>query len=135
MKTERQKTIRKLDKLFSEYIRKRAWQRCGGCERAMYVKDHKPVERWQDLDCAHFHSRRKYSSRWHELNACGLCGGCHFYLDSHPREKIDFFEKLLGDGDFLRLQVLSEMVVKNRATDYKIIEIYLKQKIKELEEK
>lgn len=126
MKTERQKTIKRLDKLFSEYIRRRAIKLAGGCQRCVAHKG-----TWKELDCAHYHSRRKYSTRWHELNACGLCSGCHFYLDSHPQEKIDFFKGLL-DGDFPGLNILAEMVTQNSATDYKLIEIYLKEKLKEL---
>ena len=128
MKTERQKMIKKLDKLFSEYIRKRAIKRAGGCERCQTWKGS-----WKELDCAHYHSRRKYSTRWHELNACGLCGGCHFYLDSHPQEKIDFFRVLLN-GDFEKLNISAEMMARYSDNDYTLTAIYLKQKIKELKE-
>lgn len=126
--SEQKRAKKRLDNLFSQYIRKRAMQRVGGCERC-----HTPKRSYKELDCAHFHSRRKYSTRWHELNAVGLCGGCHFYIDSHPQEKIEFFKELLGDGDFLRLNILAEMVTRNSATDYKLIEIYLRQMIKELD--
>ena len=136
MKIERQKTIKRLDKLFSEYIRKRAWQRCGGCEREKYVDKHELVRRWQDLDCAHFKSRKKYSTRWHEDNAAGLCGGCHFYLDANKEEKDNFFKELLGEQDFNNLNMRAEYLITHKdPMDYNLIEIYLKQKIKELEEK
>ena len=126
MKTERQKIVKKLDKLFSELVRKRAIKLVGGCQRCKT-----PKRSWKELDCAHYHSRRKYSVRWHELNASGLCGGCHFYLDSHPQEKIDFFRELL-DGDFGKLNLEAEILSSYSTSDYKLIEIYLKQKIKEL---
>jgi len=126
MKTERQKTIKRLDRLFSELIRKRAMKLAKGCQRCGTFK-----RDWKELDCAHYHSRKKYSVRWHELNAVGLCGGCHFYLDSHPQGKIDFFKRLL-DGDFEKLNIEAEILTRNSANDYKLIEIYLKEQIKKL---
>ena len=129
MKTERQKAIKKLDTLFSEYIRKRAMKLCGGCQRC-----HNGKGSWKELQAAHFHSRRKYSTRWNEDNAVGLCGGCHIFIDSHPQEKIDFFRDLLGDNRFISLAVTAQMTSRNSATDYKLIEIYFKQKIQEIDE-
>ena len=129
--TTRQKTIKRLDKLFSEYIRKRAMKLVKGCQRCKAKKDS-----WKELDCAHYHSRRKYSIRWHEGNACGLCGGCHFYVDSYPQEKIDFFKELLGEKEINNLNMRAEYLITHKdPIDYNLIEIYLKQKIKELEEK
>ena len=125
--SEQKRAKKRLDRLFSEFIRKRAMKLAKGCQRC-----HAPKQSYKELDCAHFHSRRKYSTRWHELNACGLCGGCHFYLDSHPQEKIDFFRELL-DGDFEKLNMEAEMLSRYSTTDYQLLEIYLKQKIKELE--
>jgi len=133
MKTERQRAIKKLDTLFSEYIRKRAWKRCGSCERAKYIRDHAPVIRWQDLDCAHLHSRRKYSTRWDERNAIGLCSGCHFYIDSNGEDKNNLFKDIIGERDFELLKITAEMISKNSPADFKLLEIYFKQKIKEFE--
>ena len=133
-KTDRQKTIARLDVLFSGFIRKRAMQRVSGCERAKYVKGHKPTRDWKELDCAHRHSRRKLTVRWDERNAAGLCGGCHMYLDSHPEEQIEFFRNLLGEEEYEGLYIRANMTTKQSLMDYNLIEIYLKQKIKELEE-
>jgi len=125
-KTERQKTVRELDKLYSELVRKRAMKLVGGCQRCKA-----PKRSWKELDCAHFHSRRKYSVRWHELNACGLCGGCHRHIDDNAYEKVEFFRELLN-GEFDKLNIEAEILSSYSTNDYKLIEIYLKQKIEEL---
>jgi hypothetical protein len=33
---------------------------------------------------AHYHSRKKMSTRWDPQNVYGLCSGCHFYLHVNP---------------------------------------------------
>jgi len=128
-KTDRQRQAKHLDDLFSKYIRRRAMQRAGGCERCGTAK-----LSYKELQAAHFHSRRKHTTRWDERNAVGLCGGCHTHLDSHIDAKREFARKLLGDEEYERLYVLAEMTTKQSPIDYTLIEIYLKQKIKELEE-
>jgi len=127
-KTDRQKQVKRLDVLFSELIRKRAMERAGGCERC-----ETPKLSYKELDTAHFHSRKKHTVRWDERNAAGLCGGCHWYLDSHIDAKEKFARNLLGD-EYERLYILAEMTTKQSPIDYKLVELYLKQKIKELEE-
>jgi len=129
MKTERQKTEKKLDNLFSEYVRKRAMKLVGGCQRCGAAKGS-----YKELQAAHFHSRRKHTVRWDERNSVGLCGGCHLYLDSHLIEKGVFARKYLSDDEYERLFILAEMTTKQSPIDHTLLEIYFKQKIKELDE-
>ena len=112
-----------LDKLFSEFIRRRAMQRVGGCERCLNGKiDYK------QLQCSHFHGRAKKSVRWDEDNAIGLCGACHMYLGARPTEHVEFFKKLLGDK-FDLLQTRS----KPGKPDKELIQLYLRQQIEKLD--
>lgn len=127
MKTERQKTIKKLDNLFSEYTRKRA-MKTGGCERCGA-----PKGSWKELDCAHYHTRGKYTTRWHELNSAGLCGGCHMFIDSHAAEKIAFFKARMTEQEFEWLNIIAEMTSRRSPMDYGLIELYLRQKIQEVD--
>lgn len=127
-KTEKQKWIARLDALASEYVRKRAMQRVGGCERCKQGK-----VSWHDLDWAHYHSKNKHSIRWDESNAAGLCGGCHRYIDDHAYQKVEFFRTLLGQEEFDRINLRAEVTMRSAATDYQAIEIYLKIKLSELE--
>ena len=77
------------DRRFSLQIRDRdRWtcQRCG----TRYTPN------TGGLDCAHMFTRRIKATRFDPDNACALCVGCHFYIDSHPFEKLAFFRDRLG---------------------------------------
>ena len=78
-----------LDKLFSQYIRLLNGNVCKRCGK--YSKQ---------LQCAHFHSRRKKSVRWDRSNATALCYGCHSFIDGNPLEKVEFFMEILGKDEF-----------------------------------
>lgn len=88
-----------LDGIVSEYVRKRAMRRVGGCERCLARK-----KSYKELDWSHFHGRANKRVRWNEDNGAGLCGGCHFYLDGDPVQKTEFFKKLLGETKFTMLE-------------------------------
>lgn len=126
-KTDRQRQEKRLKDLFSRYIRKRAMQRVGGCERCKT-----PKRSYKELQAAHLHSCRKHTTRWDIRNAVGLCGGCHQYLDSNKEAKIAFEIECLGEEEYERLYVLAEMTTKQSPVDYTLIEIYLKQLLKEV---
>ncbi len=112
-----------LDKLFSEFVRKRAIQRVHGCERCgAWKADYK------ELQCSHFFGRAKKSVRWDEDNAAGLCFGCHQHFTSHPLEHTEWFQKRLGDKfDLLRARAYTPT-----KPDINAITLYLKEKLKEI---
>jgi len=109
--------ISPLDKLVARYVklRDKVCQRCGGVS---------------GLQTAHFHSRRKRSVRYDPDNVCLLCFGCHSYLDGNPIEKVEFFKQRLGDK-FDLLQARERVTYPK--PDKKLIELYLKSKIQEVE--
>lgn len=113
----------KLDVLFSEFIRKRAIQRVHGCERCLEGKTD-----YKQLQCSHFMGRNRKTVRWDEDNACGLCAGCHMHLTSHPLEHVEFMRQQLGD----KLNLLLARS-KGGKPDKQAIELYLKEKIREIE--
>lgn len=112
-----------LDKLFSEFIRKRAMTKVGGCERCLTWK-----ENYKQLQCSHFNGRSKKSTRWDEDNACGLCFGCHQYLGSHPLEHTEFFKKRLGELNFDLLNSRARITCK---PDKEALTLYFKARIGE----
>ena len=122
---DHKKIIKKLDVMFSELIRRRAFARSKGCERC-----HAAKRTFKELQCAHMFTRRGLSVRWCEDDAAGLCGGCHLFLDSHPIEKLEFFRKLLGETKFELLNAGAHQTYK---PDYKLIELYLKQELELLD--
>tara|TARA_R100001443_G_scaffold107677_1_gene117649 strand:+ start:1544 stop:1936 length:393 start_codon:yes stop_codon:yes gene_type:complete len=75
MKSTRKSLIKKLDKVFSEYIRRRTadqkgYVECFTCGK----KDH-----WKKMQCGHFQSRKHYSTRWNEDNCQVQCVGCNMF--------------------------------------------------------
>jgi len=99
-----------LDTLFSEFIRRRALARVGGCERCLSAKYDSTRENgstrpaYMSLQCSHFIGRTTKVVRWDEDNAAGLCGGCHTYLEHHPDEHQGWFLAHLGQDAYDELQ-------------------------------
>jgi len=95
----KKKDIRKLDKLFSLYIRKRgSCQRCG--------KTH-------FLQTSHIYSRRYLRVRWWPDNATCLCAGCHIFMTASPVDHADFALNLLGRKRFTNLQHTRQEIRKD----------------------
>ncbi len=107
-----------LDKLFSQFIRLRAG-RCEYCGNA------------SQLQCSHFHGRRKRSVRYDPDNAAGLCFSCHSHLGENPYQHTEWFRKRLGSKKFEELNIRAEMIVK---IDKDKIKADLKDKIRLMEE-
>jgi len=114
-----------LDKLFSEFVRKRAMKNAGGCERC-----HAGKSSYKSLQCSHFHGRRKRSVRFDIDNACGICAGCHLFLGANPSEHVKFFQERLGQQGFDWLQIRAGI---HHKVDEAATILYLREKLKELE--
>ena len=73
-KPSRSKLVKKLDTIFSQYIRRRdadnEMSTCFTCGK----QDH-----WKRLQNGHFQSRRFYSTRWDEVNCQVQCAGCNVF--------------------------------------------------------
>ena len=79
--------IKKLDKVFSDYIRLRDADnngivRCPLCGTRMH---------WKEADCMHWQSRKNQSVRWDEKNCVAGCVKCNRFLDGN----LDKFEEYL----------------------------------------
>ena len=74
-KLSRGKIVKKLDSIFSQYIRQRNvigdGAKCFTCGK---------IDHWKHLQCGHFQSRRFYSTRWDETN-CQVNVPGVMYLD------------------------------------------------------
>ena len=73
-KLTRSKLVKKLDTIFSQYIRQKnavdEIATCFTCGK----EDH-----WKKLQNGHFQSRRHYSTRWDEINCQVQCAGCNVF--------------------------------------------------------
>lgn len=75
MRSKRKSLIKKLDTVFSEYIRRRTADHKGIVECfTCGKKDH-----WKKMQCGHFQSRKHYSTRWNEDNCQVQCVGCNMF--------------------------------------------------------
>ena len=112
--------LKPLDKLFSEFIRKRD-KVCQKCGRSV-----------GKLDAAHCFTRAKKSVKYDPDNACLLCWNpCHLYYDHHDTEKKEFFRKRLGKRAYDLLDYRAHRPAK---IDIEAITLYLKNQIAKLEE-
>lgn len=87
------------DIAFSKCVREAAAWVCQKC-KTPYPPNAK------GLECAHYQTRGKWSTRFDPFNVAALCTGCHMYIDSHPHEKIAWFQSHLGEAraEAVRLQ-------------------------------
>ena len=106
---------RKADKLFSDRVRSK-----GKCEFCGST---------QNLQCAHFITRKIIKLRYEPLNAACLCVGCHFMGHHHPRLFTDSWDRVKGKGttqwleaeavllEPIRIEFYQEVIAKLRGTD------------------
>ena len=115
--------ISKLDKLFSLYIRNRDGWRCQRCLKQYQAPT-------TGLHCAHIFTRSRKSVRFDTDNAISLCYGCHSWGHKNPLEFYTWVEKRMGKRAFTALRLRSNKAGK---LDHKLIEVTLKEHLKEYE--
>ena len=122
-KPSRKTLILNLDKVFSEYIRRRYAKNdiaeCVTCGK----QDH-----WKNLQAGHFISRKHYATRWNEENVQVQCVACNVYRYGEQYR----FGIYLGSEKSEELFEESRKIVK--FTDQDLIEIieYFSDKVSEL---
>jgi 5-methylcytosine-specific restriction endonuclease McrA len=124
-KPSRKTIVTNLDKVFSEYIRRRYAKNgiaeCVTCGK----KDH-----WKNLQAGHFMSRKHYATRWDEDNVEVQCMACNVYRYGEQY----LFAKHLGEKKADELLAKSRTMVKIKDWELQdMIEIY-KKKLLELEQ-
>jgi len=124
-KPSRKTIVNNLDKVFSEYIRRRYAKNgiaeCVTCGK----KDH-----WKNLQAGHFMSRKHYATRWDDENVEVQCMACNVYRYGEQY----LFAKHLGQEKADELLAKSRTMVKIKDWELQdMIEIY-KKKLLELEQ-
>ena len=110
MNTKRKTLSNKLDKLFSEKVR-----RVGHCERC---------GKETNLQCCHIYSRKNKWLRWEFENALCLDAGCHmFWWHLEPAEAIRW---AMTVRDFDKLDELKR--INRPMKEFDMLEIYEKLK-------
>jgi|TARA_R110000744_G_scaffold45329_1_gene100714 hypothetical protein len=115
-KLTRSKLVKKLDSVFSQYIRQKNavndTATCFTCGK----KDH-----WKKLQNGHFQSRRHYSTRWDTVNCQVQCAGCNVFRFG---EQFIFGQNLdnkFGEGTARRLHIKAQQTAK--FLDFELIEM------------
>tara|TARA_S200002703_G_C3708212_1_gene217540 strand:+ start:115 stop:492 length:378 start_codon:yes stop_codon:yes gene_type:complete len=103
-KKSRKSLIKKLDTVFSEYIRRRTADHKGIVECfTCGKKDH-----WKKMQCGHFQSRKHYSTRWNEDNCQVQCVGCNMFKSGEQYK----FGLKLGNRKAKKLYLLAKETKK-----------------------
>jgi len=74
-KPTRSKLVKKLDVVFSQYIRLSNADKNGYCTCVTCSKNF----HWKEIQAGHFMSRKHYSIRWDERNVKPQCVACNVY--------------------------------------------------------
>ena len=104
---------RKLDKLFSEYIRSRGY--CIKCKKL------------DNLQCCHIFSRSNMSVRWDIDNLLSMCAGCHFFAHKNPILFTEFVREYLGAERYEQLKVRARAIKQWKLDE--MVEFYEAMKI------
>jgi len=122
-KTQRKNLIKKLDKIFSKYIRLRdsidGYGKCATCGT---------IEHWTKMDCGHFMTRDRIATRWHEKNCSIQCRRCNRFKGGLQYAHGKYLDYKWGKGTADKLEKLSKQPAN-------IPDTVLKDLIKEYEAK
>jgi len=127
MKSERKKLVKKLDDVFSLYIRHRDNFCCFICGK---VKSISVV-----IQCGHLITRGKQSVKWDERNAHAQCRGCNLKHEYQPEHYNLKFIKKYGKAKYERL--ILESNIRPRFTNddlLSMLRIY-KEKLAKLKQR
>lgn len=119
-------TIDPADSAFSKWLRLQ-YKKCQRCQRSG------TGERGIDgLQASHFHSRRKWTTRFDPLNVDCLCAGCHRYFTEHKTEYEDWKEDQLGTQGYNLLMLRANTTEKR---DFVAARIVWRKELRDLEAK
>ena len=108
--------VKKLDAIFSKYIRRRFAEddiaECYTCGK----RDH-----WKNLQCGHFMSRRFYSTRWDDKNCQVQCKGCNIFRYGEQFKFSVHLNKEYGEGTAEMLEYDSKQLLKISMPQLKLL--------------
>ena len=120
-KVSRSKLVKKLDAVFSQYIRLKdsvdEIATCFTCGK----KDH-----WKKLQNGHFQSRKHYATRWDEQNCQVQCAGCNVFRYGEQFLFAKYLDERFYAGLSDELYIKSKHIVK--FTNIEIEDMILKYK-------
>tara|TARA_R110000772_G_scaffold78084_2_gene167642 strand:- start:204 stop:584 length:381 start_codon:yes stop_codon:yes gene_type:complete len=113
---KRSKIVKKLDTIFSIYIRRRNaiddFVECFTCGKT----DH-----WKNLQCGHFQSRRKYSTRWDKLNCQVQCAKCNIFSQGEQYIFGKKLDEIYGEGTSNELALKGNFLIKFSTNELELL--------------
>lgn len=126
-KSSRSKKIDKLDRVFSEFIRKRDSKdgvfKCISCGK---------IKPYAQADAGHYFSRRHLSTRFDEDNVHAECSYCNRFNAEHLEYYRVNLIKKIGENAFNMLKIRSTMQSKLSEFEIEVLIKHYKERIKEL---
>jgi len=121
-------TIRKLDRVFSEFIRlrdtdDRGVTKCISCGRLV---------KYEDTDCGHYINRAEMSTRYDEKNCNAQCRHCNRFREGNALGYTRGLIKKYGEGVLTELEVKKNNVTKLTDFEGELLVKYYRRKVKEL---
>jgi len=107
--SKRRRLVKKLDQMFSLYIRERDLY-CVSCGT-----DYR-------LQCGHLFSRVFYATRWDEDNACAQCSGCNMRHEFDPMVFPEKYKELYSPEKFDEVYIRSKS--QRKIKDDELEEMY-----------
>ena len=106
-KVSRSKLVKKLDTIFSQYIRLKnsvnEKATCFTCGK---------VDHWKKLQNGHFQSRKHYSTRWDEVNCQVQCAGCNVFKYGEQYKFSVNLDAKYGEGTAEDLSIKAQQILK-----------------------
>jgi len=107
-KQTRSYLIKQLDKVFSEYIRKRdadgnGFVCCFTCGKRLH---------WKEIQCGHFQSRKHYATRWDEQNCQPQDAACNVFRYGEQFKFGVNLDKKYGVGTAEALERMARFTIK-----------------------
>lgn len=101
-KPTRSKLVKKLDTVFSQYIRRSNADNNGYCTCVTCNK----TFHWKEIQAGHFMSRKHYSTRWDERNVKTQCVACNVYRAGEQYKYSIFLGSELANDLYLKSKEL-----------------------------
>lgn len=124
--------VRKLDKVFSEYIRLRdskpfgyKYFKCISCGQ---------VKPYEQMDCGHFIGRKNMATRFDERNCNGECEACNRFSSDHIIYYARNLEAKIGKDKVETLVAMGKGTKKWSAWELEILITHYKEEVKKMKQ-
>ena len=128
MRTKKKPDLKaKLDKVFSEYIRKRDTRngvfKCISCGRILH---------YEQADCGHYINRKHMSTRFDEMNCNAQCISCNRFDEGNIQGYRRGLVALYGEQQVALLEAKKHNFRKYSDFEYEVLIKHYKEEIKKL---